>query len=75
MELWLVISGGGYYKPNNAMWTYASRLVMYLHTEIEQKILPSTTGTKPYYPSANFVQVSGTNLENGLAIKDGNEYV
>ena len=35
--------------------------------------LPTGTGTTPYYPSSNFIQVSGTNLDNGLVIEDGNE--
>ena len=39
--------------------------------------LPTTTDTAPYLPNETFMQVSGTNLNNGLVIKDtvGNEYV
>ena len=43
----------------------------------EKEKLPSTKGTEPYYPSEKFKQVPGTDLDNGLVIKDvkGNEYV
>ena len=39
--------------------------------------LPSTSYTIPYYPDNTFTKVEGTNLSNGLVIKDtsGNEYV
>ena len=39
--------------------------------------LPSTSYTTPYYPDNTFTKVEGTNLSNGLVIKDtsGNEYV
>ena len=39
--------------------------------------LPETAGSKPYLPTADFTKVEGTNLDNGLVIKDakGNEYV
>ena len=39
--------------------------------------LPSTDNTTPYYPDNTFTQVEGTDLSNGLVIKDGsgNEYV
>ncbi len=46
--------------------------------------LPSTDGTKPYFPSDSFSQVEGTDLSTGLVITDkvdendnsiGNEYV
>jgi hypothetical protein len=35
--------------------------------------LPTGTGTTPYYPGSNFTQVSGTTLDNGLVIEDGNK--
>ena len=39
--------------------------------------LPSTNNTIPYYPDNTFTKVDGTDLSNGLVIKDGNgnEYV
>ena len=39
--------------------------------------LPSTSYTIPYYPDNTFTKVDGTDLSNGLVIKDGNgnEYV
>ena len=39
--------------------------------------LPSTSYTTPYYPDNTFTKVEGTDLSNGLVIKDtsGNEYV
>ena len=39
--------------------------------------LPSTDNTIPYYPDNTFTKVDGTDLSNGLVIKDGNgnEYV
>ena len=39
--------------------------------------LPSTSYTIPYYPDNTFTKVEGTDLSNGLVIKDtsGNEYV
>ena len=39
--------------------------------------LPSTDNTIPYYPDNTFTKVEGTDLSNGLVIKDasGNEYV
>ena len=39
--------------------------------------LPSTNNTTPYYPDNTFTKVDGTDLSNGLVIKDenGNEYV
>ena len=39
--------------------------------------LPSTDNTTPYYPDNTFTKVEGTDLSNGLVIKDksGNEYV
>ena len=39
--------------------------------------LPSTDNTIPYYPDETFTKVDGTDLSNGLVIKDanGNEYV
>ena len=39
--------------------------------------LPSTDETTPYYPDETFTKEEGTNLDNGLVIKDsiGNEYV
>ena len=39
--------------------------------------LPSTSYTTPYYPDNTFTKVEGTDLNNGLVIKDvsGNEYV
>ena len=39
--------------------------------------LPSTNNTIPYYPDNTFTKVEGTDLSNGLVIKDtsGNEYV
>ena len=39
--------------------------------------LPSTSYTTPYYPDNTFTKVDGTDLSNGLVIKDtsGNEYV
>ena len=43
----------------------------------KQNNLPSTSSTTPYYPDKTFTNVEGTNLSNGLVIKDsnGNEYV
>lgn len=42
--------------------------------EIREEIigLPGTNETQPYYPSSEFKQVKGTNLDNGLVIEDGN---
>lgn len=39
--------------------------------------LPSTEDTAPYYPDNTFTKLKGTDLSNGLVIKDkvGNEYV
>ena len=39
--------------------------------------LPSTDDTTPYYPDDTFTKEEGTDLDNGLVIKDasGNEYV
>ena len=39
--------------------------------------LPSTDKTTPYYPDTTFTKLEGTDLSNGLVIKDtsGNEYV
>ena len=39
--------------------------------------MPSTSYTTPYYPDNTFTKVEGTELSNGLVIKDtsGNEYV
>lgn len=48
-------------------------------TEIQGGVgnLPNGPGTRPYLPSSDFTQVEGTDLDNGLVIKDsnGNEYV
>ena len=50
-----------------------------LYDEIKTALgeLPSTTETIPYFPSDDFAQVAGTNLDNGLVIEDdqGNQYV
>ena len=47
--------------------------------EIREEIigLPETNETQPYYPSSEFKQIKGTNLDNGLVIEDsdGNQYV
>ena len=42
--------------------------------EIREEIigLPETNETQPYYPSSEFKQIKGTNLDNGLVIEDGN---
>ena len=50
--------------------------------EPKENELPTTLGTKPYFPSDKFSQLEETNLTNGLVITDkaeneevGNEYV
>ena len=36
----------------------------------EDSGLPYTSGTRPYFPNTDFIQVEGTNLNNGLVIQD-----
>ena len=40
--------------------------------QIERQ-LPSTDDTNPYYPDDTFTKIEGTDLNNGLVIKDANE--
>ena len=41
--------------------------------EKSERQLPRTKDTRPYYPDDTFTKIEGTDLNNGLVIKDANE--
>lgn len=74
----------GEYFLNNPSATTAMSLKLSIDSYQADEIilagagtLPSSAGTRPYLPSADYARVEGTDLDTGLIIEDsaGNEYV